>query len=545
MKFNSFFKTFLVILTVVFFASCDKDYNQIGTDIIGEDHYLFDEDSTKSIVAYNQATGAVQTNNLPVNALGYYNHPVFGKTKASFVTQLELIAANPKFINPGAVEIDSVYLYVPYFFDSSETVRDSETGDSTFELDSIYGNNKFKLDVYESNYYLRDFDVSTGLQEPQKYYSNQKAIFDGSVGELLNTSTNVAENSQFGFSAEQIKLEYIDEDGETVVKERLTPGMFLNLKKEFFKQKIVNAPEGSLLNNNAFKNYFRGLYFKVDNAATSPEQGSLAMLNFKSGKIVIVYEDETSATIATRVRKQLTINLGGNSVNVFENENTTTPANANYIAALSNNTPDTPIGDEKLYLKGQNGAMAVISLFDSDNNGTPEQIDEIKANKWLINEANLTFYVERDVMLSSNNEPLRVYLYNLETNQPILDYTTDTSLNSSNNKFGKTIYGGILEKESEDDGGRGIRYKIRLTNYLRSLLDSEDPIESVKLGLVVTESISTTTVAALQTPITGSTEIKNIPVASVMNPLGTVLYGSGADDENKRLKLKIYYTKPE
>lgn len=545
MKFNSFFKTFLVILTVVFFASCDKDYNQIGTDIIGEDHYLFDEDSTKSIVAYNQATGAVQTNNLPVNALGYYNHPVFGKTKASFVTQLELIAANPKFINPGAVEIDSVYLYVPYFFDSSETVRDSETGDSTYELDSIYGNNKFKLDVYESNYYLRDFDVSTGLQEPQKYYSNQKAIFDGSVGELLNTSTNVAENSQFGFSAEQIKLEYIDEDGETVVKERLTPGMFLNLKKEFFKQKIVNAPEGSLLNNNAFKNYFRGLYFKVDNAATSPEQGSLAMLNFKAGKIVMVYEDETSSTIATRVRKQLTINLGGNSVNVFENENTTTPANANYIAALSNNTPDTPIGDEKLYLKGQNGAMAVISLFDSDNNGTPEQIDEIKANKWLINEANLTFYVERDVMLSSNNEPLRVYLYNLETNQPILDYTTDTSLNSSNNKFGKTIYGGILEKESEDDGGRGIRYKIRLTNYLRSLLDSEDPIESVKLGLVVTESISTTTVAALQTPITGSTEIKNIPVASVMNPLGTVLYGSGADDENKRLKLKIYYTKPE
>lgn len=545
MKFNSFFKTFLVILTVVFFASCDKDYNQIGTDIIGEDHYLFDVDSTKSIVAYNQATGAVQTNNLPVNALGYYNHPVFGKTKASFVTQLELIAANPKFINPDDVEIDSVYLYVPYFFDSSKTVRDSETGDSTYELDSIYGNNKFKLEVYESNYYLRDFDVSTGLQEPQKYYSNQKAIFDVSVGELLNTSTNVAENSQFGFSAEQIKLEYIDEDGETVVKERLAPGMFLNLKKEFFKQKIVNAPEGSLLNNNAFKNYFRGLYFKVDNAATSPEQGSLAMLNFKAGKIVMVYEDETSSTIATRVRKQLTINLGGNSVNVFENENTTTPANANYIAALSNNTPDTPIGDEKLYLKGQNGAMAVISLFDSDNNGTPEQIDEIKANKWLINEANLTFYVERDVMLSSNNEPLRIYLYNLETNQPILDYTTDTSLNSSNNKFGKTIYGGILEKESEDDGGRGIRYKIRLTNYLRSLLDSEDPIESVKLGLVVTESISTTTVAALQSPITGSTEIKNIPVASVMNPLGTVLYGSGADDENKRLKLKIYYTKPE
>lgn len=540
MKFNSFFKTFLLGFVVVLFASCDKDFNEVGTDIIGEDHYLFDVDSTKSIIAYNQALGPVQTNNLPLNALGYYNHPVFGKTKASFVTQLELVAADPKFINPSSIVIDSVYLYVPYF---SELIETNEDGDRIYELDSIYGEDKIKLEVYESNYFLRDFDVSTDLHEAQKYYSNQKPLFDASVGVLLNNSTNTAENTQFGFSPNEIKLEYTDEDGETVVKERLAPGMFLNLDTLFFRNKIIEAPSGSLINNNAFKNYFRGIYFKVDNASTSPNQGSLAMLNFKSGKIVMVYHDATSSTIPTVVRKQLTINLGGNSVNVFDTDNT--PSSASYVAALTNNTPDTPSGDEKLYLRGQNGAMAVIELFDSDNNGTPEQIEEIKANKWLINEANLTFYIERGDLFTSEYEPLRIYLYNLETNLPILDYSTDGSVNSDT-KLNKSVYGGIIEREDLEDGGRGIKYKIRLTNYLRSLLDSEEPIESVKLGLVVTESISTVTIAALQTPITGDNDIKNVPVASVMNPLGTVLYGSSdAVEEGKRLKLKIYYTKPD
>lgn len=556
MKFNSFFKTFLLGFVVVLFASCDKDFNEVGTDIIGEDHYLFDVDSTKSIIAYNQALGPVQTNNLPLNALGYYNHPVFGKTKASFVTQLELVAADPKFINPSSIVIDSVYLYVPYF---SELIETNEDGDRIYELDSIYGEDKIKLEVYESNYFLRDFDVSTDLHEAQKYYSNQKPLFDASVGVLLNNSTNTAENTQFGFSPNEIKLEYTDEDGETVVKERLAPGMFLNLDKMFFRNKIIEAPSGSLINNNAFKNYFRGIYFKVDNASTSPNQGSLAMLNFKSGKIVMVYHDATSSTIPTVVRKQLTINLGGNSVNVFDTDNT--PSSASYVAALTNNTPDTPSGDEKLYLRGQNGAMAVIELFDSavDDrtydvttglwtevpNNIADEIDEIKANKWLINEANLTFYIERSDLFTSEYEPLRIYLYNLETNLPILDYSTDGSVNS-NTKLNKSVYGGIIEREDLEDGGRGIKYKIRLTNYLRALIDDEDPIDNVKLGLVVTESISTVTIAALQTPITGDNDIKNVPVASVINPLGIVLHGSSdAVEEGKRLKLKIYYTKPD
>ena len=562
MKFNSFFKTLLLGLTLVLFASCDKDFNEVGTNIIGDDHYDFDVDSTKTVVAYNQPFGAVQSNNLPTNALGYYNHPVFGKTKASFVTQVELIAANPKFINPGAVEIDSVYLYVPYFLNAKKTVKNSQTGDSTYELDSIYGGNPIKLEVFESNYYLRDFDASTGLEEVQRYYSNQKQLFDNNYNSVfgrLNDSTAQIQNDRFEFKPNEIKLQYYNfEKEETVVKQRLAPGIFVKLSREFFMQKLVNAPAGTLTNNNTFKNYFRGLYFRANNSDASVEQGSLALLDFKKGKIVMSYHDETTTTNSERIRRELTINLGGNTVNLFETENTA--SSSSYIAALTNNTPDTPTGDEKLYLKGQNGAMTVIELFNSavDNrtydvttglwtevpNDIADEIDEIKANKWLINEASLTFFIERDVMLSSAYEPLRIYLYDLENNVPILDYTFDGTENNSNPKLDKLIHGGIIERE-EVEPKKGTQYKIRLTRYLMSLLADEDASKNVKLGLVVTESIAAITNARLQTPITDNNDIKFSPLASVMNPLGTVLYGSSLSvPENKRLKLKIYYTKP-
>jgi hypothetical protein len=549
MKFNSFFKTFLLGLSLVLFASCDKDFNEVGTNIIGEDHYDFDVDSTKTVVAYNQPFGAVQTNNLPTNALGYYNHPVFGKTKASFVTQLELIAANPKFINPGAVEIDSVYLYVPYFINARKTVKNSQTGDSTYELDSIYGGNPIKLEVFESNYYLRDFDASTGLEEVQRYYSNQKQLFDNNyntVAGRLNDSTAQIQNVNFEFKPNEIKLQYYNfEKEETVVKQRLAPGIFVKLSREFFMQKLVNAPAGTLTNNNTFKNYFRGLYFRVNNSDSSVEQGSLALLDFKKGKIVMSYHDETTTTNTARIRRELTINLAGNTVNLFETENTAT--NSSYIAALTNNTPDTPTGDEKLYLRGQNGSMSVIELFgsaDVNGNNIPDELDAIKSNGWLINEASLTFFIDREAMFSSTYEPIRIYLYDLENNVPILDYTFDGTENNVNPKLNKLIHGGIIERE-EDEPKKGIKYKIRLTRYLMSLLADENASKNVKLGLVVTESIAAITNAKLQTPITNYNDIKFSPLASVMNPLGTVLHGSSLSvPENKRLKLKIYYTKP-
>lgn len=536
---QSFSRALLLCLTIVFFASCDKDFNEIGADIVGDDHYGFNKDSLSTVVAYDQQIGAVQTNkvtgstlNLPINLLGSYNNPVFGKTTASFVTQLELASINPTIgVNP---VVKKVELTIPYFSTLTDTDDD---GNHTYELDSIHGDAKIKLSIYASNYYLRDLDPESGFQQPQKYFSNQTPDFDANIDPLhtarLNDSSATSQNEEFFFDPAEI-ITYKTVDGSQQVDTRTAPGMKISLNDAFFQEKLFGAgATGNLANNSVFKEYFRGLYFKVENAGISPDQGSLAQLNFKSGKITVSYQVATSESDATPIEKTLVLNLAGNTVNLFENQ----PSSAFTDAVATSNTVQ---GDERLYLKGGAGSVAVIELFgpDADGNGIADELEELRTKGWLVNEANLTFYIDNAAM-AGTSEPNRIYLYDLNNNRPLIDYYADVTTLGSNPKFNKYIHGGIIERDADD---HGVRYKIRLTNHIRNLLNADIDSTNVRLGLAVTETIGNVTTAKLKTPVSF---IDRIPAASAGNPLGTILYGSNpAVPEDKRLKLVIYYTKP-
>ncbi|RAR72578.1 DUF4270 domain-containing protein [Flavobacterium aciduliphilum] len=564
MKGSILVKAFIVGVLIVFFASCDRDINEIGSNIVGDDHFGLNV-AQFDVNAYNQDLGPVQTNDLSLNQFGYYNNPVFGKTKASFVSQVALAVTNPTFYTP---VIDSVYLYVPYFSTFQST--DTDSGDSTYKLDSIQGSGKIKLSIYESTKMLEDYDASTGFQQPQKYYSNQKSVFDTyhSANRLNNDNSNVydhtvtapdySQNDQFVFSPKQIKFYKNGSDGNpdyTNVRTRLAPGLFVNLDKTFFTSKIMQAPSGKLFNNNVFKEYFRGLYFNVEEASGSESQGTLAMMNFSRGVITIVYKDQVSSTDTTITRKEMTINLSGHSVNLLENDNTY----PGYV------TPNPTQGDNRLFLKGGNGSMAVIDLFNGEKNSNNADLNKMRNENWMINEANLTFSIDKDAMTGAP-EPNRVYLYDLTNRRPLIDLYTDISTSASTSKFNKQIFGGILMDDNEKivnkaNGERGTKYKIRITNYLRMLVKNglnTDPLKdstNVRLGLVITENISNSANVYLQSPFstnspaplngTGTQLSKYIPQMSVINPLGTILYGSNPSvPSNKRLKLEIYYTKP-
>lgn len=71
-------------------VSCDKDFNTVGADLVDESNYEFNKYPVEHLNAFTRATGSVQSNNLSINALGVFNDPVFGTTKAHFVTQLTL-----------------------------------------------------------------------------------------------------------------------------------------------------------------------------------------------------------------------------------------------------------------------------------------------------------------------------------------------------------------------------------------------------------------------------------------------------------------------
>lgn len=528
MKFNAFLKTVFLVSTVLFIVSCDKDYNEIGADLIDDVHYGF-ESGYASVKAYNVPLGPVQTSNLPINSLGYFENGVFGTTTASFVTQLELETVNPKFYGEEDLtqfKIDSVYLYVPYF--STLKTTDATTGDSTYELDSIQGGtNKIKLGVYESKYFLRNLDPSLGFQEQQRYYSNESFLVEGvtDVTDFNNRLNNVADtphqSSQFEFRNTEIKiLKNNNPLGSGTVKERLAPGIYMDLNKNFFMNKIVNAPAGSLVDNNEFKNYFKGIYFKSLPLDPSATQGTMARLDFSKGKIIMVYHGKDSdASTEGYKRKTLTMNMIGRTVNFFD---------TNFVNPI---TPNPTEGDEKLYLKGGVGSMTVLKLFS----GT--EIEDIKNSGWLINEANLVFNIDRTAM-GTAEQPNRIYLFDLNNKRPLVDYSFDATTNTTYPKYDKFVHGGILEVSKD-------RYKIRLTNHIRNIINNDST--NVTLGLVVTESINNKDNAKLKNSFTAyGSEIKFIPTASVINPLGTILWGNTPSvPENKKLKFEIFYTKPD
>jgi hypothetical protein len=598
----------IAVLFLVFsmvFISCDQDFNTIGGDLVGDEHFDFDKYVVQGLKAYSVKTEEVQTNNLAINPIGIYNNPYFGQTQANFVTQASITTLQPKFGTN--VQVENVTLYIPYFSTAGETNADDET---TYTLDSIFGSNKeskIKLSVYENGYFLNSFDPNTEFQDSQRYYNNGTSNagivpidFDGSKighngsgdpqqnGIRLNDSPNAAENDQFFFNKNEIVvykkkfntisgvLEFVDENDvvttdptKYVVKERLAPGIYLTLNKEFFKKRILDASASNLYNNNSFRQYFKGLYFKTELVAG--QEGAMAMLNFNNAKLNLNYSsiNDGAAAGAVATSKTFVMNFGTNA-----GGNTVSLQNFNYSGAyntgLTASATNPSFGaDSNLYLKGGKGSVVYMDLFgDADalkiedgqlvsgSNSVPDELDQLRLNGWLINDAYIEFYIDKAAMNPTNQvEAERLYLFDATNQKPLVDYTFDSSTNS-NPKRGKANFGGMIERDNTTEK-KGVKYKIRVTQYINNILNSKNVNvnKNVKLGLCITENINLATnfyykeaVDLNSTPFTNDdVKVKVFPTASILSQEGVVLHGTHPAlpaNADKRLKLTIHYTKP-
>ncbi|QRM88521.1 DUF4270 family protein [Lacinutrix sp. WUR7] len=526
----------LLSLITLAFVACDKDFSTLESEIQGYQNFST-KDATFTVTTYNKKIEAVQSNALSSNLLGVYNDDIYGLTTASVVTQATLSTYAPEFGD--SPELVSVILTIPYY----STLEDTTEGESTYSMtakDSLFGDSDespIKLSIYKNGYFLRDIDPES-LEESQKYYSNANTTinFDNHIEATLFETEGTLENPHFFPSKEEITLTTIEDEEE--VEEKLSP----RFRKE------LNAPSGyweslffekegmtELSNDNNFKNYFRGLYFKAE---AVNGKGNLIMLNFNNAMIELNYTNLTGETDedGTELREDQTlqINLNGNRLNLFENNIT----NADVIDAYNN--PDEVNGDDKLYLKGGAGSMAIIDLFgneDTDNNELPDDyetfIDTYKDQR-LINEANLVFYVDETAGLNKEQEPSRVIIYDIQNNVPVIDYYID-SPNTIDPEYSVVYHSTVLERDSD---GFGVKYKIRLTEHLNNILLRDSM--NLKLGLMVTTNINEIS------PYSIFNSEDKVPSGTVMSPRGTVLHGSKANvPDEKRVKLEIFYTEPE
>ena len=531
---TSFIKKLLLAATVVLLYSCDKDFNAIGDDLIGDDHFGL-ESEKYDVIAYNQEITPIQSNALSSNALGIYENPVFGTTTANYATQVTLSTYAPTI---GEVtKVKSVILSVPYF--SHTTAADSKGG-YIYELDSIYGDpkGKIKLSIYESGYQMRSSYFSGGGQIAQLYYTDENAAFKANiVGPVLNDSIDKRQNEEFAFDATQRKDSTLAEGSTTKYNYTYTaPEMRVGLNKTVFLNKILKAPASKLSSQDVFQEYFRGLYFQVEKSGSNPS--NMALLDFSKAKITINYTAKTEITTDDpNLTEDKSLSI------IFKGTLPADVSTAGFLQDVKNVTYDNAVkafnktaGDERLYVKGGQGSLAVINLSDFAS-----KLETIRANKWMVNEANLVFYVDADKMTGTVDEPNRVYLYDLTHNVPLVDYYSDGTTSLTSNTAAndaKYVFGGLIKR---GDNKRGVSYKIRLTDHIRNLI-KDATLENVKLGLVVSQSVNINASNFLKLK---NDEISEAPRTSVMNPLGTILYGGTASvPVDKRLRLEVYYTKP-
>lgn len=528
-----------IVLTIFIFGgfiACDKDFASLDSDVINPDNAInFSTDVEEyPIITYNHEIGPVRTNGLSSYLLGYSFDPVFGTSTSNFVSQISPSVFDPTFGDN--IVLDSVILTVPYF---SRLIETDSVGNGTYEIDSIFGNTPIKLSIFKNNYFLRDFDPNSEFSDTQKYFSNRSTSETNFISPSELEGELIYENGQFLPRKEEIILTVIDTTtNEPVISNRLAPAIRVNLydpdENDTFWQNLIFDKEGEpeLSNQNNFLNYFRGIYFKAE---ATDINGTLMMLNFASAdaNITLYYTSDAETdtdTEATQEAGTYILNFRGNQVNFFDN---------NFI-----NIPvgDEINGDEKLFLKGGEGFMAIINLFNGDDEGNSPEFEEFKNNykengtvKRLINEAYLEFYVDQTTVQSQ--EPDRLYIFDLNNNITLIDYVFDQSVNETTTKLDHLV---PLQRVDDDPDGQGIKYKIRITQHLNNLAFNDST--NVKLGLVVTTNVASILNFELQDQ-TGP--LKSLVSGEILSPRSTVLHGNNTPNQDKKVTFKIYYTEPD
>lgn len=504
---------FLAIAAIGFTTSCEEDNNLRGTELVG-DESLISNPSSSSVVAFSQQLRGIRTNTPASDRsgiLGIYQDPVFGKTTMNLLAQLRLGRVNPGFGGEGA-RVDSVKLHLPFY---SKSKVDADT---TYTIDSIYSRLPMKIEVFESKYFLREMDPSSNFENSQPYYSDQSSLFEDHLGEKLAELTS--------FVPKAIPIRYVTGEGIDMKVEEWEPGVYMDLPTDFFEEKILNKEgDSELVSNESFRDYFRGIYFKVSEINNA---GSMFLFKMEEARIRMYYSSDPAEEDGVRPKGTLDLNLsGGTKVETIDKEH------SSYVQQQLA-AQDSVLGSSRLLLQGGESLVSIVKLFgeDSDGSGVPDQLEQLRLDKPIVNEANLVLYIDQEAMGDTDLEPERIIIFNAENGKLLTDYGMDPTA-SANTLGSKIIHLGRLER---DENGKGVSYKIRITNFVSDLINEDK--ENIPLGIAIIPNVE------VANPVTvreeGNGLVKGIPSGAIFSPRATVIHGPTSENQEKRIKLELY-----
>jgi hypothetical protein len=515
----------LFTLALLSIIACERDFENIGVQLV--DNNQFDtKDTIFEIIVNTKNVVSSQVNQddpttrdidgLTQYLLGVYKSDKFGLLKTTFVSQLGLPSKVDFGDNPS---IDTIVLNIPYY---STKLADNSDRTPNFKLDSILGNRdaEYTLSVYELGTFLNALDPIDPTKK-KRYFSdetyNKRAMLYSGMFKPNKNDTVLYVKRRF-LDSDRNTVDDID----TVKTESVSPSIKLPLDTLFFRNNFINQQNSGVFDSNdSFLDYFRGILIEADGT-----DGALMTLAMVNASITIYYtntelKDETDTdlngngttddtNVPVRTKQSLAFSLSGIRASQYNRDYADGEVNSFFDPNVN-----VTIGQEKIYVQGAAGSMAEIQLFrDAD-------LEAIRNENWLINEANLTLYVDNPSI--DTIVPNRLQLYNLDNNSQIRDVFTEAQING---------IGGSLER---DDNGNPYRYKFRITDYISEVLKSDNPLPLSRLGLKVFHPT-------------------DVPSAIIANDTlnkrfswiakGVVLKGFDPMNANdpQRIKLEIFYT---
>ena len=449
------------------------------------------------------------------------------------LTDLEESRANLNPLNPDS-DGDGILDHE----DDDNAGYDSE--DSVYEIDSLYGNPeaRFNLKVTNLTYYLNTLDPTLNFEKDQLYYSNQDFYEDGFYDQVLFDDQIELNFDELRFLYKEDDPETEDVDETTQIETRLSPRLRVPLEASFFQEHVLDK-EGDpvLANNSNFNEYVRGIIIQTDQFT----EDLYMLLDISNGAIKMEYtfdEYDTNGTVDNAdddsiitSEKTFEIALDGIQVNTLKN--------SRFDATIAQRIALSESGQQadKLFVKsGQWHGR--VRLFGAESGGINTiLLDSLRNQNQLINEAKLSFYVDANYNTNADLVPPRLYLYDLQNGNSLLDQNTDNSESLTGTNLSKSRYGGILEL---NESNKPYRYVFKITEHISNIIRSDST--NIDLGIVVSADINDVSFRATKNE--NQTKIK-YPTSSLLNPLGVVLIGSKpeANQEDKKVQLELLFTK--
>ena len=437
------------LLFIIISISCESDLEGVGTGILDNDLFNTTKETFK-VASYNENDVRVKANRLGQYLLGVYKNDDMGQLNASIASQMSYAGTVDFGTDPS---IDSIILNIPY--QVTKDTEDYTGGASKWKLDSIYGNQEVEyiLSVYELKTFLNTLDPSAP-ENALDYYSdeiydyNTTALYSGSF--KPNSTDTVLYVKRPEIIIDDATMAF---DIDTIKNALIAPSIKLPLDEDFFTNNFLDNPS-VFESPAAFVAFFNGLYIEATKVSPTDDT-SVMSLNFGQSTMVIYY---TNTVDEVRKKQNVVFGFFGVTNNTYVRDY----SGSNAEPFLTN--PNVVDGDTRLYLNGAAGSVALLDLF------TDEDLDELRGNGWLINEASLVFYIDQNANMDIL--PERLFLYNHENGTQLRDAVRE----------GLSVFGGDLEK---DENGDPEKYSFKITNYISKVLNQDNPKEISQLGLKV------------------------------------------------------------